>query len=84
MAGTPIPVNLIPMNVDLVVRSVFAVLFLGTLVAGFYLFKNFEQLFGADPRIPADNSGARVLNKVQVIAIWVHVLGITAAFALFG
>ena len=35
------------MQVDTVVRIVFGVLFIGTLVAGFFLFKNFEKLFGA-------------------------------------
>ena len=72
------------MQVDLIVRIVFSVLFVATLIAGVYLFKNFERLFGYDPRIPTDNSGAQGLNKVQVISIWAHALALTAAMAIFG
>lgn len=59
------------------------VLFVGTLVAGYFLFKNFERLFGADPSLPGDNEGARGLNKVQVIVIWLHFVAITGGFAFF-
>jgi hypothetical protein len=72
------------MNVDLVVRSVFSVLFVAALLAGVFLFKNFERLLGSDPQVPTDNAGSRGLNKVQVISIWLHILAITAAFAFFG
>jgi hypothetical protein len=68
-------------NVDLIVRIVFGVLFVATLVAGFFLFKNFDKLFGPDPNSPSDNEGARGLNKVQFIAIWLHALALTGAFA---
>ena len=69
------------MQVDTIVRIVFGVLFIGTLVAGFFLFKNFEKLFGADPDVPGDNVGARGLNKVQFILIWAHAALLTGAFA---
>ena len=71
------------MNVDLVVRIVFTSLFLGTLVAGFFLFKNFDKILGADPQVPTDNSGSRGLNKVQVIVIWLHAVLLTGAFAFW-
>ncbi len=69
------------MNVDLVIRVVFGSLFLGTLAAGVYLFKNLEKLCGADPNVPTDSTGARGLNKVQVIVIWLHAVLLTGAFA---
>ena len=72
------------MNADTVVRAVFSVLFLGTLIAGYYMFKNSEKLFGEDPDVPTDNSGSRGLNKVQIITIWAHAVAITGALALFG
>ena len=72
------------MQVDTIVRIIFTGLFAVTVLAGLYLLKNFEKLLGADPRVRTDNSGARTLNKVQVITIWVHILAITAAFAFFG
>ena len=72
------------MNADMIVRTVFSVLFLGTLIVGFYMFKNSKKLFGEDARVPTDNSGSRRLNKVQIIVIWAHAVAITAAFALFG
>ena len=65
------------------VRIVFGVLFLGTLIAGYFLFKNYDCLFGPDPDAPGDNIGARGLNKVQVIAIWLHAVALTATFAFF-
>ncbi len=72
------------MQVDTIVRIIFTGLFAGTLLAGMYILKNFEKLLGADPQVRTDNSGARTLNKVQVITIWAHILAITAAFAFFG
>lgn len=72
------------MQVDTIVRIVFGGLFLGTLVAGVFLFKNLDRLVGADPQIPTDNSGSRGLNKVQVISIWAHAVALTGAMAFFG
>lgn len=69
------------MDIFIFVRIFFGVLFVGTLIAGYFLFKNFDKLFGPDPDAPGDNEGARGLNKVQVVAIWLHALGITGGFA---
>lgn len=71
------------MNADVVVRIIFTGLFVGTLVAGFFLFKNFDRILGADPQVPTDNSGSRGLNKVQVVVIWLHAVLLTGAFAFF-
>lgn len=58
------------------------VIFLGTLYAGFYMFRNFEKLFGADPNIPSENGSARAYSKVQIFSLWAHVLFASGAFAL--
>jgi uncharacterized membrane protein SpoIIM required for sporulation len=64
------------------IRVIFTGLFLATLFAGGYMFKNFEKLFGPDPEIPSENSSSRSLNKVQVFSIWAHAVFLTGAFAL--
>jgi hypothetical protein len=71
------------MQSEIVIRSVFTVLFIGTLFAGVYLYRNSEKLFGADPDIPGDNIGARGLNKVQVFVIWLHAAALTGGFAFW-
>ncbi len=71
------------MNVESVIRIGFGVLFLGTLAGGFFLFKNFDKLLGPDSSVAGDNEGSRSLNKIQVIALWLHLLAITGGFALF-
>ena len=68
-------------TVDVVVQMVFSGLFVAVLIAGFFLYRNFDKMFAADPAFPGDNIGARGLNKVQVITIWLHALALTGAFA---
>jgi len=69
------------MDFFIFVRIFFGILFVGTLIAGYFLFKNFEKLFGSDPAFPGDTPGARSLNKAQVIIIWLHAVAITGGFA---
>lgn len=64
------------------IRLVFTLLFIGTLVAGVYLLRNYERLFGVDPNVPSENGSARAYSKVQVFCIWAHAAGLTGAFAL--
>ena len=71
------------MHLETGIRIVFTTLFLATLVGGYFLFKNFDRLLGPDPTVCGDNEGSRGLNKVQVIAIWLHLLAITGGFALW-
>jgi len=70
------------MSIELIVRSGFGVLFFATLIAGYFLFKNFGKLLGPDPKNSGESAGARSLNQVQVIVIWLHILAITGGFAL--
>ncbi len=65
------------------IRSFFALLFIGTLVGGVYLFRNFERLFGPDPDMPSENSSARSYSKMQVFVVWAHAAALTGSFALF-
>ena len=83
MAPFPGCASLWHMQSDIIIRSVFTVLFIGTLLIGFYLYRNFERLFGHDPEVPGDNIGARGLNKVQVLVIWLHAVALTGSFAFF-
>jgi len=70
------------MSVESVIRIGFGVLFIGTLIGGYFLFKNFDKLLGPDPSVSGDNEGSRGLNKVQVIVLWLHLLALTGGFAL--
>jgi heme/copper-type cytochrome/quinol oxidase subunit 3 len=70
-------------NEALVVFRILATLvFFGTLYAGYFLFRNYERLFGVDPNMPSENGSSRAYSKVQVFAIWAHVLFASGAFAL--
>lgn len=63
-------------------RFVSALLFIGTLLAGVYLLRNFDRLFGPDPDMPSENSSARAYSKLQVFVIWAHAAALTGSFAL--
>ena len=63
-------------------RMIFTGLFFATLVVGYYIFKNYQRLFGVDPNIPSENGSARAYSKVQVFSIWIHAVLLTGAFAL--
>lgn len=69
-------------DVLLLFRFIFIGLFIGTLLAGVYMFKNFQRLFGVDPNIPSENGSARAYSKVQVFSVWIHAVLLTGAFAL--
>ena len=66
----------------LFLRLIFTGLFLGTLFAGFHLFRNFHRLFGVDPNMPSENSSHRAYSKMQVFVVWGHAVLLTGAFAL--
>jgi hypothetical protein len=63
-------------------RVIFALAFVGTLIAGLIILKNYEKLFGVDRYLPSENSSARSYGKVQVLAIWLHAVALTGALAL--
>ena len=63
-------------------RLIFTGLFVATLFAGVYLFKNYQRLFGVDPNIPSENGSARAYSKVQIFSVWIHAVLLTGAFAL--
>lgn len=45
-----------------------------SLIGGFYLFRNFERFLGVDPSLPSESRGARGYTRMQVIAVWLHVV----------
>jgi hypothetical protein len=67
----------------LMVRVVFTLVFLLALAIGWWIAKNDRRFFGADPTISSETSGTRSYSKMMVWAIWLHVVVISAAFALF-
>lgn len=71
-----------PMELQLLIQSVFTLLFVTVLVSGIYIFKNFEKLFGADPSIPSEGESSRAYTKAQVFLVWIHALFLTGGFAL--
>jgi hypothetical protein len=64
------------------VRIMFAGLFVATLLAGGYLFANFQKLFGVDSSVPSENGSARSYSRMQVFSVWAHAVVLTGAFAL--
>jgi hypothetical protein len=66
----------------LVFRIIFAGLFIFTLVAGGYLFKNYQRLFGVHVDMPSESVSARNYSKLLVFLIWIHAMSITGSFAL--
>lgn len=71
-----------PPAIQLLFQLVFGFLFVGVLLAGLYIFRNFERLFGADPSIPSEGESSRAYTKAQVFLVWLHALILTGGLAL--
>jgi|688.fasta_scaffold179393_2 hypothetical protein len=56
--------------------------FVVALYAGYYMFKNYEKLFGVDPNMPSEGSNSRSYSQMQVFVIWAHVVIASGVFAL--
>ncbi len=63
------------------IRLSFSALFVLSLLGGVYALANYDRFFGSDPNVPSENGSARALSKVQIVMIWVHVVGLSGAFA---
>lgn len=59
----------------------FTLLFIGTLIAGAYLLRNSERLFGVDPGMPSETGSGRAYGKLQAFVVWAHAAALTGAFA---
>ena len=55
-------------NALLGLQLISAALFILLLFVGVWILKNHQRLFGVDPDIPSESSGARNYNKLQIIA----------------
>jgi hypothetical protein len=77
MAGPVFFVHILRMDFFIYVRIVFGILFIGTLVGGYFLFKHMDRLLAH----PYENAGASGLNKAQIIVIWLHAVALTGGFA---
>ncbi|MDB6134651.1 MAG: hypothetical protein JWM59_2894 [Verrucomicrobiales bacterium] len=45
-----------------------------TLIAGWYLHRNFDRLLGVKAELPSETRGARGYTRMLVVAIWMHML----------
>jgi len=66
----------------LMVRMVAAVIFVGSLYAGYYMLKNLQKLFGPDPDMPSEGPSSRAYRTALVFIVWGHVLIASGGFAL--
>ncbi len=64
-------------------KSFFGICFAATLLAGFYLMKNYQRFFGVDRNMPSENSSARSYTATMVFAVWIHMLMLFAGFAIW-
>jgi hypothetical protein len=48
--------------------------FISSLLGGWYLLRNFERLLGTDPDLPSESRGARGYTRMQVVAVWLHIV----------
>ena len=69
-------------HASLVFQILTVVVFLITAVAGVYLFRNYQKLFGVDPNMPSENASSRTYTKVMVFTVWAHLLILSGAAAL--
>lgn len=51
-------------------KVIFILCFLASLLGGIYLLKNFDKLLGRDPNVPSENESSLLLNRSQVVLIW--------------
>jgi len=63
------------------IQFTFSLLFVANLLAGVYLLRNSERLFGTDPSVPSETSSGRAYGKMQAFVVWAHVAALTGAFA---
>lgn len=48
--------------------------FAASLLGGWYLLRNFNRLLGVDPEVPSESRGARGYTRMQVVAVWLHIV----------
>lgn len=58
----------------LIFRLVCVAGFFISLYGGYYLHRNFNRLFGVNPNLPSESAGARGYSKMQVMAVWLHIV----------
>jgi hypothetical protein len=63
------------------IQFTFSLLFIATLLAGVYLLRNSERLFGIDPNMPSETSSGRAYGIMQAFVVWAHAAALTGAFA---
>ena len=70
------------MTIFTILQMIAGLIFFVTLYIGYYMWKNYEKLFGVDRTMPSENGSARAYSKIQVFSLWAHLLVASGAFAL--
>ena len=55
-------------------RIFFFLCFVGTLLVGLQVLKNYEGLFGRDPDAPSETGASRTYGKMQALVVIAHAL----------
>jgi len=63
-------------------KILFAVLTAIAVVAGIVFLKSFNRIFGVDAAVPSENESSRLLNKTQVVVLWVMIVKLLAMMAI--
>jgi len=66
----------------LIVKILFALCAVVVFLVGLHMVRNFERIFGANIPVPNETEGSRLLNKTQVILLWLMVFKLMATMAV--
>jgi len=66
----------------LIIKLVFVCCSIAVFFIGLHLVRNFERVFGANIPAPNENESSRLLNKTQVILLWVMALKLMITMAV--
>lgn len=64
-------------------RIIFIACLVATLIAGGYLAKNYDRIFGVDADVPSDGESARFYTKTEVFLVWASAVKLFAVAAWF-
>lgn len=48
--------------------------FVASLIGGYFIYRNFDRYLGVDRSLPSESRGARGYTRMQVVAVWMHIV----------
>ncbi len=63
-------------------KLIFSVLAAISFVSGILFLKNFNRIFGTDTVVPSETAGSRLLNKAQVVVLWLMAVKLFLVMAI--